>query len=128
MRLDAQVAQDLGNDRFAEQAAELHAVVQADAPQSEESLAVGVFVEFDQKTALVLLRGGRGTVSLEAEAYVVKGNITPAKGRRHVDSIGQSGQHFLQVFFGDAQVDRLDGVGTVELVLLSRGGIRKLCI
>ena len=54
-RGDTQLAEDLGNQLLAEQAAKLHAVVESHASQSKEPLPLLEFVELDQETAFVLL-------------------------------------------------------------------------
>ena len=67
VRRDAVVAEDVGDDRLAEQTAELDTVVEGRLPQSEESTVLVVLVELDQEAPLVGLFRVRGTVALEAD-------------------------------------------------------------
>jgi hypothetical protein len=52
---DALVAQNLGHNRFAEEAAELNCVVEGNSPQTQETLVVGELIKLDQEAAFVLL-------------------------------------------------------------------------
>ena len=116
MRFDSLVTKNLSNNRLAENAAELNAIVKRNPPKAEETLVVGVLVEFDQKAPLVLLCGPGGAIAFEANRHVLNGNIPPTKGRPHRDPLGQRRPHALQVIFGDSQVNGLDFVETVEIV------------
>jgi hypothetical protein len=85
VRRDAVVAEDLGDDRLAEQTAELDPVVERRLPQAEEPAVLVVVVELDQEAPLVGLLRVRRTVALEPDRHVLDRDVPPPEGRRHVD-------------------------------------------
>ena len=60
-------AEDFSDNRFAEQTAELYAVVQGCLPQTDKPLTLFVLVKLDQEAALVGLIRIRRAVALEAD-------------------------------------------------------------
>ena len=122
------VTKNLGDDRLAENAAELHAVVEGHTPKSEESLIVFVLVELDQEAPLVLLCWRGRAIPFEADRDVLNGMIAPFEGRSHIDSLRQRGFHPLQVFLRDVQGHRLNFVGAVEICDVGLSRFARCCV
>ena len=114
---DTDLTQDVGDQPLAEQAAELHSVVERHAAQTEEALALRELVELQQEAALVLLLPGGGAVALVAQADALQHDVVPAERRGYVDAFGQRVEQALQVFVRDFELDALDDVGREELRL-----------
>ena len=127
-RFDSLVTKNLRDDRLAENAAELDAVVKGDPPESEKSLVLIVFAELDQETPLVLLCWPGGTVALESYRHVFNGNIAPPKRRRHINPLWQCRPHAQGVCFSDFQIDGLDFVKSVEILGPCLSGLFPRCV
>ena len=123
---DALLPQNVIDEAFAEETAELDRIVEGHPAKPEEALAVDVLVEPDQVAALVARIGIRGTVALEADADVLDRDVVPVEGGGNVDAIGQCLEHGRTIGWRDVKADplyhprRVERFGLVRCEAVSR--------